>query len=407
MPGRCEAPLSWAMSKTMTVIAAGVCAACAGVSAEAGDFASSLQFDGMYTSDFFANRRGGVARGDRHLANLDISAMLDAEHLWGARGLTLFVSGQSNSGGGLSERFVGDTFAVSNIDAPAASRFYEVGADWHFGADAQHAVRVGLLDLNNDFDAVDTRRLYINSALGLGQELGQTGDNGPSTFPTTSLGVRLNWQLAPDWHWLAGAYDGVPGDPDDPTKTTVQLHQSDGLLMISELQREFGGHVELVAFGVWGYTQSHVHLVADGADSTDSAHNHGWYVSTDARLGAMNGARPWRTTFRVAHAEQVLNNHDWSALVALNYDMPRPAGREQSFGIAAAWAKTSSALRSSVDDADDYEAAVELTWRATLTDWLTLQPDVQYIVNPGSQRSIRNAVVVGLRFQIAAPTYSW
>src|SRR5688500_17695649 len=92
-PGRCEAPLSWAMSKTMTVIAAGVCAACAGISAEAGDFASSLQFDGMYTSDFFSNRRGGVARGDRHLANLDISAMLDVEHLWGARGLTLFVSG--------------------------------------------------------------------------------------------------------------------------------------------------------------------------------------------------------------------------------------------------------------------------------------------------------------------------
>jgi porin len=94
-------------------------------------------------------------------------------------------------------------------------------------------------------------------------------------------------------------------------------------------------------------------------------------------------------------------------IAALNYDVPRPQGREQSFGIGAAWIKTSSALRQTVEGTDDYETAVELTWRATVSDWLTLQPDVQYIVNPGSQRSLRNAVVVGLRFDITAPTFSW
>jgi porin len=85
---------------------------------------------------------------------------------------------------------------------------------------------------------------------------------------------------------------------------------------------------------------------------------------------------------------------------------PGCTGREQSFGIAA-WIKTSSALRESAEGVDDYETAVELTWRAAVTDWLTLQPDVQYIINPGSQRSLRNAVAVGLRFEIAAPTFSW
>lgn len=388
--------MSWAISKNLTLVGAGVCAACATVSAQAGDLASSMHVDAAYTTDFFSNRRGGLERGDRHLADLNVVATLDLEELLDVRGLTLFVAGQSNDGGGLSDRFVGDSFAVSNIDAPTASRFLEAGAAWGFGEDGEHGVRVGLLDLNAEFDVSDPRALYINSVFGIGQDLSQSGENGPSIFPTTSLGVSLNLQVAPRWHWLNAAFDGVPGDPEHPKATTVQLHERDGLLLISELQRLSEGRVEKVAFGVWGYTQP-----------AGSAHNRGWYVSADSRLGALDDEGPWRTSLRVGHAEEVVNDHDWSVIAALNYDVPRPLGREQSFGIGAAWIKTSSALRESADGVDDYETALELTWRAAVTDWLTLQPDVQYIVNPGSQRSLRNAVVVGLRFDIAAPTLSW
>jgi porin len=399
--------MSGAMSKQLTLVAAGLCAACAPALAPAGDFASSMSFEAGYTSDYFSNRRGGLGRGDRHLSNLDVAATLDMEELFDIRGLTLFVSGQSNAGGGLSERFVGDSFAVSNIDAPAAARLFEAGAAWSFGEDGKHAARVGLLDLNAEFDASDPRGLYINSVFGIGQDFSQSGENGPSIFPTTSLGMSVNLQIAPEWHWLSAAFDGVPGDPHQPKVTTVHLNHADGLLLVSELQRLSEGRVEKVAFGVWGYTQTTEHLVAEDAEPTGSTHNHGWYVSADSRLGALDEVRPWRTSLRVGHAEHSVNDCDWSVIGALNYDVARPPGREQSVGIGAAWIKTSSAFRDSTAELDDYEAAVELTWRATVTDWLTLQPDVQYIVNPGSQRSLRNAVVVGLRFEVAAPTFSW
>jgi porin len=399
--------MSWAISKNLTLMGAGVCAACASISAQAGDLASSMHFEAGYTTDFFSNRRGGLERGDRHIADLNVSAMFDMEELFDIRGLTLFVYGQSNDGGGLSERFVGDSFAVSNIDATTGSRFLEAGAAWGFGEDGEHGVRLGLLDLNAEFDTSDPRSLYINSVFGVGQDLSQSGAGGPSIFPTTSLGVSLNLQVAPLWHWLSAAYDGVPGDPSHPKATTVQLHHDDGLLLISELQRLSEGRVEKVALGVWGYTQTVEHLVAEGAAPLGSSHNQGWYVSADSRLGALDEVRPWRTSLRLGHAEQSVNDHDWTLTAALNYDVPRALGREQSFGIGAAWIKTSSALRESAKGVDDYETALELTWRATVTDWLILQPDVQYIVNPGSQRSSRNAVVVGLRFDIAAPTFSW
>lgn len=123
------------MSKQLILVAAGVCAA---VSARAGDFASSLQFEAGYTGDFFSNRHGGLERGNRHLSNLDVAATLDMEELFDIRGPTLFVSGQSNAGGGLSDRYVGDSFAVSNIDAPKSSRLFEAGAAWGFGEDGEH-----------------------------------------------------------------------------------------------------------------------------------------------------------------------------------------------------------------------------------------------------------------------------
>ncbi|WP_129647412.1 carbohydrate porin [Peristeroidobacter agariperforans] len=399
--------MSWAISKNLTLIGAGICVACAAMSVQAGDLASSMEFNASYTSDFFSNRRGGLHRGDRHLADLTVAVTLDMEELWDIRGLKLFVSGQSNDGGGFSDRFVGDSFAVSSIDAATASRFLEAGAEWGLGEDGEHGLRVGLLDLNAEFDASALRALYVNSVFGIGQDLSQSGENGPSIFPTTALGVTLSLQVAPQWHWLSAAFDGVAGDPNRPKTTTVQLHGHDGLLLISELQRLSDGRVEKMAFGVWGYTQAAKHLTAEGVEPTGSGHNHGWYVSADSRLGALDEVRPWRTSLRIGHAEEVVNDHDWSVIAALNYDVSRPIGREQSFGIGAAWIKTSSALRASAEGVDDYETAVELTWRAAVTDWLTLQPDVQYIINPGSQRSLRNAVVVGLRFDIAAPTFSW
>jgi porin len=54
--------------------------------------------------------------------------------------------------------------------------------------------------------------------------------------------------------------------------------------------------------------------------------------------------------------------------------------------------------------ADARETTVELTWRMPMNDWLTLQPDLQYVINPGLSPELDDAFVVGLRFELGA---SW
>ncbi len=45
-----------------------------------------------------------------------------------------------------------------------------------------------------------------------------------------------------------------------------------------------------------------------------------------------------------------------------------------------------------------------MTYRAPITDWLTLQPDIQYIVNPGFAPAFDDALVISLRFELSFST---
>ncbi|MCC7200785.1 MAG: carbohydrate porin [Gammaproteobacteria bacterium] len=49
---------------------------------------------------------------------------------------------------------------------------------------------------------------------------------------------------------------------------------------------------------------------------------------------------------------------------------------------------------------DARETIVELTWRAVLSDWLTLQPVVQYTLNPDTDPALADSLAVGLRFEL-------
>ena len=47
------------------------------------------------------------------------------------------------------------------------------------------------------------------------------------------------------------------------------------------------------------------------------------------------------------------------------------------------------------------ERNFELTWRLPLSDHVVLQPDLQYVVNPGALGSLGDALVAGLRLEVA------
>ena len=72
------------------------------------------------------------------------------------------------------------------------------------GTGAERAsIKFGLYDLNSEFDAIEAAALFINPSHGIGPDFSQSGRNGPSIFPLTSLALRADYKL--DDHWLVRA----------------------------------------------------------------------------------------------------------------------------------------------------------------------------------------------------------
>jgi len=344
-----------------------------------------------YTSEVMGNAAGGLDRGTRYLDNLDIVFEADMEKLIGWTGARLQVYGLYNNGNSISE-LVGDTQAVSNIEAGTqALRLYEAWIDQKIGE--RLSLRAGLYDLNSEFDALDASDLFVSSPHGIGTDFAQSGENGPSIFPSTSLAARVEWQPAEGWAIRAAILDGVPGDPNRPRRTSIKLGNGDGALLVGEVEAPLGGGKLLL--GRWQYT-AHFDLNDGSGAETGNA---GTYVRGEFPLSG-GADRKVDAFFRLGTASGRFNMFDRFASGGLKFSNWVPGREEEEFGIAIAAAFTSDSFRVATG-AGSSEVALEATYRAPINSWLTLQPSVHYIRNPSADPAIADALVFGLRAEAA------
>lgn len=354
----------------------------------------------VYTGDLWQNASGGLRTGGTYLDNLDLTLAVDAESAWGLPGVSAFVYGLYNNGAGLSEHYVGDAMTVSNIDAPQAWRLYEAWVQWESASRHALSLRFGLYDLNSEFDMSDSRSLFIHSSHGVGHELAQTGHNGPSIFPVTSLALRVAWSPAPQWRALLAVFDGVPGDPEHPSSNRIRMNGDEGALGIAELQWT-GERVRKLALGHWRYSAEFEDLRStEAAPLPRRDDNRGTFAGIEVALDRETGAEPATLAFgRYGVAEHRINEFVDSWSVGVRHRGIVGARPDDEIGIAYTRAdvgNTAAAGR------DGYESTIELTYRAAITDWLTIQPDIQFIFNPGADPALDDALVFGLRLEFSA-----
>ena len=213
---------------------------------------SAVDLSVVYTADVWSNVRGGTRRGSRYLDNLDVTLSVDAERAFGWREATLFAYGLYNNGTRFSEDLVGDTQGISNIETGVrAARLYEAWIEQRFVND-RASLKFGLYDLNSEFDVVESAALFLNPSHGIGPDFSQSGQNGPSIFPTTSLALRGDFKVTKNWLVRAAILDGVSGDPERPKRTAIKFGKGDGALAVAELN--YLDDSTKAAVGYWRYT---------------------------------------------------------------------------------------------------------------------------------------------------------
>ena len=103
--------------------------------------------------------------------------------------------------------------------------------------------------------------------------------------------------------------------------------------------------------------------------------------------------------FRLGTSSGRFNMFDRFASLGVKWKGALAGRPDDELGLAVLTATTSAGYRRA-SGAGRSESVAEVTYRAPLSHWLTVQPNMQYVRNPAADPSIRDAWVVGLRFAV-------
>lgn len=361
---------------------------------------SAVAFSGGYTVDVAGVVSGGLAKRGRVLDDLQIGADVDLEKAIGWKGARAHALLLNNSGG-MPNDDAGTLQGVNNIEVSRQrARLFEAWVEQGLGDKA--SVLVGLYDLNSEFYANDSAGLLLAPAFGIGSELAATGPNGPSIFPSTALSARVRWTPNEHVYVQAAAINAHAGVLGDPGGVCTEFEH--GLLTIAEAGWQGRGKV---AFGAWRYTKKQPDLrdvTAAGYPTAKTAQ--GAYLLLERQLSGQDEDAARKTT---AFARLGLSDGDTTAFrggwqAGLLVERVFESRPDSAFSIGVNQAFLTGKFRANaLDEGQDLtraESAIEVTYSDKIGP-VTIQPDLQYVRNPGADRGVGHALVATVRFGVA------
>lgn len=352
-----------------------------------------VDFGASYVTDVIGNLDGGEKKGFVWLGRADATISVDGS-AFGWDGAEIFVDVLAVQSADFSGDYVGDGQTVSNVQGDSAVRPIEAWVAGPISADV--SVKLGMIDLNSEFDVQSVGKHFVGSSHGIGPEFSQSGANGPSIFPAGATAIMLRYESA-SWSARLGLFDAVAGSRKNPRQAAFRFPGTTGALLVGEVDRKLarGGEAQI---GIWRYTPRFERI-----DTTRGGHgvSQGAYAMIETPLATHRDAKleGW---MRIGVASSSVNEIGAYAGGGLTY-----GDEAQRVGIAVAHARRGDAVMREAARhnarSNRAETAIELTYAYRVTPWLTIQPDLQYVVNPGWEPSRSDATVAGLRFSFAWP----
>lgn len=384
-----------------------------------------------HKSDFLANTSGGLKRGAGWLGYTEAGVRMDMEKLLGWDSTTLYVHYHSELGNQFNSKYVGSFIGVDNIETPAnTAQFNNVWVQKNLFGDSL-SVLAGLYAIDSEFYVTDTSGLFIQPPYGMSNDMAQSGQNGPPIYPLGALAVRVKY-TSPDKNFYAqyALADGVPGDPNNPRGTHIQLNKGDGSLSIVEFgytphedeptakpekageagtpepeAHEEGESFNKTAIGFWRYSTQLNDLDPANVDAFGNTVRHpsqGFYFLAERTLMVEKDhpSHGLSGFIRFGTASKDVHQADWTGSLGLRYHGLFNGRDDDIAGIAVTHNHTSSKYQA-LNNSDSSETDVEATYRAQIKPWFALQPTVQYILHPNMDPTLKNAWIIGTRVEIS------
>ncbi|MBG0811712.1 carbohydrate porin [Methylosinus sp. H3A] len=393
-----------------------------------------FEFGLKYIGESFSDVSGGLRRGTIYDGKLRVSFDADLEKAFGLSGLVFHANASQLHGRGIDQFYTGALMPVSNIEATPTTRLFEAWLEQSFAEGA--SIRLGQMGADQEFMTRASAKIFVNNSFGWPALAIADLPAGGAAFPLSDLGARVKAETE-RFAFLAAIFDGDPAGPQktfespDPQRRNadgLRFRLKDAPFLIGEGQWKYSvdGLDGVAKIGGWrhfgGFADQR--FGADGLSLADPASsgvplrrrgNFGLYALVDQQI-FRSGEQSAGAFARAEAAPNDRNLVNFYADAGVSF-RGAPARPDDLFGVAVGYARVSSGARGLDRDGAAFgngfapirsgEALVEATYIASVVPGWTLQPDLQYIRRPGGNiadprdpsgvRSLRNALVVGLR----------
>jgi porin len=396
-----------------------------------------------YTGETFSDLSGGVRRGTSYEDLFRFEADVDLGKLVGWKGGSTHVTVfQIDDSGENAADLTASISDPSNIDALPTTRLFTLWFQQELGKAG--SVRIGQLAADDEFLISDTAAALINGTFGWANIVAVNLPGGGPAYPLATPGTRLALNPAKDVSLLAAVFSGDPAgdcppdqDPQVCNKHGTTFSFTGGALWMGEIQYHPGsggdgdGPQSYYKLGGWYHTADFadqrlgsepggeiVSLAVDPDNPLEDRGNWGVYGVVDQVV--WKGAKSSVTLFwRGSAVPADRNLLSWYMDGGFGIAAPFQARPNDTvtFGVAYSNISPDAAdldrdtrrVTGSFYPIRNGETVFELTYIAQLAPWWTLQPDLQYFVDPGGNvpdpddpnRTIENAFLIGLRTTVA------
>ena len=411
-----------------------------------GNYGVSLNITDAET--VLGNVSGGFKQGATMQGLTTATLQVDTGKAFGLPGGTFDVSAlQIHGNNDFDTSYLGTIQTTNGNEAENATRLWELWYDQSF-AGGNFDIKIGQQSIDQEFIVSQYSGLFINTMMGWPALPSNDLYAGGPAYPLSSLGVRLRGKPTPDLTVLAGVFDDNPpggsfdDDPQFLDASGTRFNLNTGALIIAELQYA----VNQPSLGQMNYGNGSAGL--PGTYKLGFWYDTGWFPDQEFDNTGLSLANPDSTGIPAMHKgnysfygvmDQMVCRPDpqsprslgvflramgapsqqnfitMSVNGGLSLTDPLPGRDSDTAGLGFGIVRVSGAV-SALDQQTAFftgtpypvrstETFLELTYQFQAAPWWTIQPDFQYIFNPGAgiknpnnpAARVGNEAVIGFR----------